>query len=875
MPRNILSILLLFIAALAAAQCPGPSQRTALLNLQRALEVEGTRAGQIPLSDTCGNQRYAQYVEVNLDTIAYTPTPTGNTDNLSEFVIDPTGAIFYIDWQGNSIEFAGGSGSCDVDWLQISDNSCPDNINDSIYHKKYASVGAQYVWPGAEFLVNDSTASGIAVIQGSRNARLALYDGQAPGTFLMIDHGGTTPVVYMPVAANLIFKTTAGTPQTPVGSQVNHFGINTQDSTIQMFRYPNTRVDTQAVENLLYTDPVGKVRSRDIAYFIDTLGFGQNIYNSNGFFPPNKERAARLDSFSQVSFFAPNDTRLLNLYGGSDSAGTGAYAFLMTDNEDAFIGVQHDGSEGIIRGQWPHGGRFNVESFGQLSYTSQGDAETIIHNENTAGDFVDIRMDTTGQVVEFSASNEDLGLQSSFGFDFSSAYQYNTGLRIRLADQFADARQILVADDLGFFHYADADTASVNIYNTSGSIPADTNRIISLNEESLLTVLYPGAINAMEIYGGTDAGGTDATLAVYSPATTGVQMTLSLQDNLLQMGDISGGGSGFGVLIDNTDAMYTGQVLPSPGAGQWTKYDDGNNTTTWYNSDYGISVGSESYWNGAQEMELKWPSAFNVHSNDNHAYIYQTDDELEVLAYDDQGSYMTYTISADTTGNMDFRTTRSFGGLDQNSFLSLRNEPDGVVSAALSAYNGNAPRTLNSVVVDTSGVGINTQGGVGNEFQVLQSDGEKSYWGVTVEDNVAAGVLNADQLSFDADGWTAVNANRCLAVFGSGTINPSIAITEILITDTATTSTVNLNYVPGELDGASYNTNGFSTVRYIYNWGSGDCTVDTNQDWTFRTMGGTPGGDATLTIPTGQAYKLIWRGGTTEANSRFYCIRIQ
>lgn len=262
--KNILifCILILFGGHLLA-QCPGPAQRNALINLQRSLEVEGTRSGQIPLTDTCGNQRYAQYVEVNPDTINYIPTDSGNTQNLSEFVRDTTGTLWYIDWQGNAVSFQGGGGSCDADFLEISDNSCPDALTDSIYKYRYVAVGARYVWPGAEMLVNDSTSSGIVVIQGSRNARLALYDSNA-GTFSMIDHGGTTPVWYLPVGANLLWRTTAGTPQTPVGSQVSHFAINTQDSTIQAFQYPNTRTDTQTVANFLYTDGVGKLRSQPI-----------------------------------------------------------------------------------------------------------------------------------------------------------------------------------------------------------------------------------------------------------------------------------------------------------------------------------------------------------------------------------------------------------------------------------------------------------------------------------------------------------------------------------------------------------------------------------------------------------------------------------
>lgn len=247
------------------------SNRMKLTQLEQAKTVESSKAGQIGLTNSAGDQRYAQFVEIDLTPIGFVPISTGNTTNYSEFVTDPNGDKWYIDWQGRATQLTGSGSTCDVDWLQISDNSCPDNIADSIYHYKYASIGARYVFPGAEFLVNDSTSSAIQVIQGSRNARLALYDG-FQGTFTMFDHGGTSPVMYMPVNANWIVKTTAGTPQTPVGSQVSHFAVNTQDSTIQFFQYPNTRLDTHTVSNFLYTDALGKVRSADITDLIDSLG---------------------------------------------------------------------------------------------------------------------------------------------------------------------------------------------------------------------------------------------------------------------------------------------------------------------------------------------------------------------------------------------------------------------------------------------------------------------------------------------------------------------------------------------------------------------------------------------------------------------------
>jgi len=55
-----ISLLLLLAALTATAQtpCPGPPNRTALINLQRSNLVNGTRAYQMVMTDTCGNQRY-------------------------------------------------------------------------------------------------------------------------------------------------------------------------------------------------------------------------------------------------------------------------------------------------------------------------------------------------------------------------------------------------------------------------------------------------------------------------------------------------------------------------------------------------------------------------------------------------------------------------------------------------------------------------------------------------------------------------------------------------------------------------------------------------------------------------------------------------
>lgn len=266
--KHILLLIALCLSIGLSAQCPGPAQRTALINLQRANAEEGTRAGQIPLTDTCGNQRYAQYVEINLSPINYIPTTTGNLLNLSEFVVSSVDTgLYYIDWQGNAIKFGaggGGGGTCDVDWLEIGPNTCPDHINDSIYTYSYVAVGARYVWPTAEFLVNDSTATAVSVISGSRNARLVFHDNQG-SQYSTVDQSGASTLWYIqPSGEWRVLTAASGTPENPLGPFVNQLGINPVDSTVQIYRYPNTRLDTQTVRNFLYTDPAGKIRSQSL-----------------------------------------------------------------------------------------------------------------------------------------------------------------------------------------------------------------------------------------------------------------------------------------------------------------------------------------------------------------------------------------------------------------------------------------------------------------------------------------------------------------------------------------------------------------------------------------------------------------------------------
>lgn len=512
--RNLLFFFIfIFTAGNILAQCPGPAQRNALINLQRAIEVEGTRAGQIPLTDTCGNQRYAQYVEVNPDTIDYIPADSGNTQNLSEFVRDTLGQLWYIDWQGNAVQFQGGGGSCDTDWLEISDNSCPDALTDSIYKYKYVAIGARYVFPGAELLVNDSSSTGLAVIQGFRNSRIALWDSNS-GKFIMLDEAGGAPVFYLPVGADLTFKTTGGTPQTPVGSQVNHFGINTSDSTIQMQQYPNTRRDTAAVLNFLYTDATGKIRSQSP----DSIpGFGANIYNSNGSFPPGS-RNAQLDALTDILFRYPNLTPLLELYGGDDGAATNGYGKIASPDNNTYIQVQNGAA--FIRSNI--GGTININA--DNKFLQMQGSTIALQTQIDGNQFAAVSLDTVGSNA-FLVSV--LNTQSSVGFDRN----IGDGVGFTINNQNPTQGQILKARSNGLMYFADSTEVGVNIYNSDGTIPASTARHVFIDTLSDLFFHYANGTQALRVYSGDDP---------ISAANSYAQINSHSANNVLKVDDEAG-----------------------------------------------------------------------------------------------------------------------------------------------------------------------------------------------------------------------------------------------------------------------------------------------------------------------------------------------
>lgn len=287
--ERLILFLLVAVALVATVQsCSAqPTQRIKLTQLEKSTTQEGTKAGQIGLTNAAGDQRYAQFTEIQTTPINYVPTATGNLANISEFVEDSLSRIWYIDWQGNAI-LLNDPETCDQDWLRISDNGCPEALTDSLYKYKYVSIGARLVWPGAEFLVTDSVAPATQVLNGNRNARQGFHDN-VNGTAATIDFGGSQITHYIEsTAEGGVFQiaTSTGMAEQPF-LQTRHVTVNAADSTFQLNQYPNTLNDPGTPVNVLTTATNGKVESHPVSEVVTagggvtgTIAAGQVAYGT-------------------------------------------------------------------------------------------------------------------------------------------------------------------------------------------------------------------------------------------------------------------------------------------------------------------------------------------------------------------------------------------------------------------------------------------------------------------------------------------------------------------------------------------------------------------------------------------------------------------
>lgn len=553
-------------------------------------------------------------------------------------------------------------------------------------------------------------------------------------------------------------------------------------------------------------------------YQLDTAGV--NIYNSNGTIPPDSGREINLDTNTTVRFQYPNGAAIIEMYSGTDGAATDGYVGLKTPTESNILSI--DDASGIY--------------IMSESGVSIGDIENGLHggvgvDVFSNGSQYQVKIGNVygnnDRFVSYDAENEGAFLvQNEFSYidmDVSSNITLGYG-------DFSGGGTFLVTTENG------AASAKIEQDLTGLIISADDGNDLSYQ------ITASQAIGRVQLSGYTTANASAAIVAT---------------------ADDSGNGKSSSVVLSISDpdaVVLNSAAIEIDTNGVKIQTIDG----TGANGNVLKSNGLYTYW--ADAAEILWDSTgvgFFAHDQDERRAIYQNSDEFQAYGYAPNGQYG-YVLAGDASGS---GRTYMEGFSRDNQLTSIFSATvQGSSNALIETVDSSATYIRNYIEVDTNGIEIFTRGSNGSAGDILQSNGAETRWG-------GAGTFNADVLSFtpggSASAWVAVPANRStLAGFATvASISPAESVTEILIDTASTTSTVNLNYTPDtRLD------NPFTTVRYIYNWGSGNALVQTNQSWLFKTSATTSG---TLTIASGEAYKLIWLSNATPANARFYCIKIQ
>lgn len=599
MRKLFLLVLLACVALTAQAQyiqgslnggppAPGPKYRSNLNTLERTVNL----AGATILTDTFGNQRFALYVHIEDTCINYTPLPTGNTNNLSAFVERcGTDSLWYIDWTGASVfigdRSGGAAASCDQDWLTISTDTCPTSIDDSIYHQKYASVGARYVWPGATFLVNDSSGVNgcLMVIQGERQNKLAFYDILNERWTML--HGNNTDMsVYVPQDGAFTVTTASGTPDAAT-ADIAHFQVNTLDSTVTLNQYPNTRTDTQTVANFLYTDDMGTVRSQSVDSF--PLAGRGGIYGGSGLIPDSTSAEVYFGGFFQIAYPSgvfdpairvtdnpPIVDREVQI--NSTNAQVRVYPNNVTvEAQDGINMLTNDGSE--MEGSFfmsPYSVGFSLDS----TSPSAG-----IKRVFATGERVRMQASNSGEpgstIIEAQASALGSPPNAEMQVNWVGAYAENNsvfvdtqGVRIQTRGTFGSTGQILVNVG-GWLEWRDTTAiSSVNIYNSNGTI--STNRTVTLSD----TLLFDAASSAGSLQYNSLTGNN-----------------LEMDDTQFQVGDITNASDGIGLKVDAAnvtmgDVFDLGNTYVASGTGgNYVRTDASNLQQTLSNTLWTINDG--------------------------------------------------------------------------------------------------------------------------------------------------------------------------------------------------------------------------------------------------------------------------------------------
>ena len=701
------------------------------------------------------------------------------------------------------------------------------------------------------------------------------------------------------------------------------------DSVGKMFRPDFASLDT--------TDRNRFIFHGDTAYYknfrgdsaaiglLSASGSALNLYTISGNILADTIREINMDSTAELVINYPNGNALAEFYGGDDPLGTEGFVAFQDPTQEAYLVLgENDRSIAMVSPTTIEIGDRDAQNEGEGFITQPGlvfignaldgsdrgieiDLGTNVNSwllptSNSVLQIGDTQNDQNGTGIQISNVSSDIQIGDIYGNDETTIILDAAAQTIA-----ATAPNIFQAGDIngdftgfgfrtdainGFVEIGDifgADITGFSVDNSSGGVLSLYSPVSNINIASAEISANFDAANGFFLAKAINSGGNVSRfqidtakyeLQLQSDVNTDFQIFQSANVDgyggypsysiLAEDGTISGDylfgvntlrlsqyGNDGGIVMGDVDENVNGYGMQIDAANELIRIGD----------DFG--AGTKHINVESNKIDLLDPDRVNLTAGTADLDI---DDNSDITAYVEDDGATGYAQAAllapdggsNLGGSVSIRA--SYSSESKSAGLLARSNTTGTgqtAQAVMYSFDATATNTANEVRCDTNGVQLLTQGGTGNTGAILQSDGSYSFW-------AGNGTFSADQLSFGSvsgvSQWVAVPANRSTSLIGTiGTAFPSESVTEIIADTASTTSTVNLNYTPD----SRFNSP-FTTVRYITNFGSGNMTVDTDQSWLFKTPTTSAG---TLTIGSGESYKLVWSTDFTPA--RFICIQLK
>lgn len=627
MKKTLLHIF--FLVAVCGALSAQQPQTIKLTQLETAKTVESSKAGQIGLTNSDGKQRYAQYVEIDLTPIAFVPTATGNTANYSEFVTDPNGDKWYIDWQGRGYQFPGGGGTDKNGYYggnggNGGDDTIPSvtraTLTNQLTHYTAGSDLLGFVPVRIQSALSDTddqdffalTTTGDSLYFFKQDNSYKIYSSLHP---LQVGSAATLDLIADSIRMQTVPNNFTGErtflTQSPGGYVTKQEGIGWEDL-LQPVKdsidagggngiyggsgdipdNTNASIAVGGAFGFSYSDGV------EYAIYISEVNNGVGIASDDGFTSANindldLQLVSSDGATDQCLIDITPDTLGISTNGGyihtiyndgtvihrikTDSLGT----TIASDNEGNSFKV--GGSFGGLRGRYDsdNGNNLNIENSDGTAAVFQTQETTDITNTETgSGDVAQIHVDIGDDAALFYMGNSGaFGGTYKLGFDASIAAGK---LIVDIINPPAD-EDMLIADGGGFEYISKIDVAPVQSIGSTTEITA----VAGLLGAYTLQLANQGATSGQVLtFNGTDyvpqtpggGSGTVTTVSVVSAnglagtvatATTTPAITLSTSVT----GIVKGNGTAFSAATVGTDysvgtsALATGILKSTTGTG--------------------------------------------------------------------------------------------------------------------------------------------------------------------------------------------------------------------------------------------------------------------------------------------------------------------